>query len=106
MRAERVTIGAGEPPKGGADVWLVRYAPGRQTVQVKDGDNRGKTLERRNIVRQLARLGTWNGHETALVLPAATEPGLATVVLVQARRGGPILAARQAASPSVPPTPR
>jgi hypothetical protein len=84
-------VGAGVAPKGGADVWLVRYDPRTVQVPVKAGENNGKTLPIRNVVRQLKRLGGWTGQAAAYPLPPA-EAGLKTVVLVQSKNGGPILA--------------
>ena len=86
----RVDVGSGRPPKGGAEVWLVRYDPREQEVQVKSGDNRGRTVVQKNVVREIRRLGPWRGRPTAYrVRPG--EEGLKTVVLVQAARGGRIL---------------
>jgi hypothetical protein len=92
--ASGVTLGAGVAPRGGADVWLVRYDPRTLQVPVKAGENTGKTLPVRNVVRQLARVGAWNGQAASYALPAPGA-GLRTVVLVQARDGGPILAAAE-----------
>jgi len=92
--ARRVDVGSGRAPRGGAEVWLVRYDPRERDVEVKRGDNRGQVIPHRNVVRQIARLGLWKGRATAYRLPAATEEGLATVVLVQAA-GGRMLAAAQ-----------
>ncbi|MEO7026958.1 MAG: DUF1223 domain-containing protein [Caulobacteraceae bacterium] len=94
IRPASVGVGHGSAPKGGAEVWLIRFDPRRQTVEVKDGDNRGKTLQRRNVVRQLARLGSWKGSPVRFTTPPAPESGLASVVLVQSLRLGPILAAK------------
>jgi hypothetical protein len=87
----KVTVGAGVVPRRGADVWLVRYDP-RVQVPVKAGENGGKTLPQRNVVRSLKRLGGWRGAPVTFALPAATS-GLRSVVLVQGKDGGPILAA-------------
>ena len=46
-----------------------------------------------NAVRELRRLGSWRGRGLTWTLPEATEPGLVTVVIVQAPRGGRILSA-------------
>lgn len=86
----RVTVAAGIAPRRGADVWLIRYDPRVIQVPVKAGENTGKTLPQRNVVRVLQRLGGWTGSASAYALPAAA-PGLASVILVQARDGGPIL---------------
>lgn len=88
----RAAIAQGAAPRGGADVWLVRYDPRTIEVAIKAGENNGKTLPHRNIVRELVRLGTWTGPAANYVLPAAA-PGLSTAVLVQGSKGGPILAA-------------
>jgi hypothetical protein len=78
---------------GGGEVWLVRYDPRRTEVEVKKGDNKGETVEERNVVRQLVRLGSWRGRPTAFRLPPADEDGLETVVLVQQAGGGRIVGA-------------
>ncbi|MES2894829.1 MAG: DUF1223 domain-containing protein [Pseudomonadota bacterium] len=91
----RVDVGSGPVPRGGAEVWLVRYDPREQDVVVKKGDNRGQTVAHRNVVREIRRLGSWRGRPTAYRLPPPTEDGLATAVLVQGPDGGRILAAAQ-----------
>ncbi|MDX8443707.1 DUF1223 domain-containing protein [Mesorhizobium australafricanum] len=88
----KVSIGAGKAPGGGADIWLVRYTKGVVEVPVARGENTGRTLPHANVVHTLTKLGSWNGQATTLPLPAASG-GLSTAVLVQAPRGGPILAA-------------
>ncbi|MGH7022910.1 MAG: DUF1223 domain-containing protein [Caulobacteraceae bacterium] len=92
LRAGRAIVGAGAAPAGGADVWLVRYDPRIVMVPIQRGENAGRTLPHRDVVRQLTRLGRWDGHAAAFVLPAGA-PGLVNAILVQATRGGPILAA-------------
>jgi len=92
--ARRVDVGYGRAPRGGAEVWLVRYDPRERDVEVKRGDNRGQTIAHKNVVRQIARLGLWKGRPTAYRLPPATEEGLSTVVLVQVA-GGRMVAAAQ-----------
>jgi hypothetical protein len=90
---DTAAVGAGIAPRTGADVWLVRYDPRVIEVPVKRGENQGRTLPHRNIVRQLARLGRWNGQALSLPLPRSPDPALRTAVLVQSPGGGPILAA-------------
>jgi hypothetical protein len=90
-RGERVAVGSGQALKGGADVWLVRYEPREQDVEVKDGDNRGHTVIERNVVMQLARLGRWRGRPILLSAPPPPQEGLRSVVLVQGEGGGRIL---------------
>jgi hypothetical protein len=88
----RVYVGSARAPKGGGEVWLVRYDPREQEVTVKSGDNKGQTLVEKNVVRELTRLGAWRGKPVAYRLPAASEDGLKSVVLIQAGRGGRIVA--------------
>jgi hypothetical protein len=91
-----VSVAAGSAPARGADVWLVRYDPRVQWVAIRRGENGGKTLPHRDIVRQLVRLGGWFGAARRYPLPrAAAAPGLKTAVLVQTTDGGPILAAEK-----------
>jgi hypothetical protein len=88
-----VSIAAGDAPAGGADVWLVRYDPRTLYVAIRRGENGGKTLAHRNVVRDLARLGRWTGAASVYPLPGGSDPGLKTAILVQVPDGGPILAA-------------
>jgi len=93
VAAEKVIIGAAAKPAAAADVWLARYDPRVLQVPIQGGENGGRTLPHKDIVRELVRIGIWNGAAEALPLPAATRPGLVTAILVQAPHGGPILAA-------------
>jgi hypothetical protein len=83
---------AGPALKRPADVWLVRYDPATVQVPIRRGENGGKTLPHKNVVRQLTRLGDWTGGTKSYAVPAGPK-GLNTAILVQAGRGGPILAA-------------
>jgi hypothetical protein len=99
----KVYVGAGAAPKGGGEVWLVRYDPREQDVVVKSGENKGQTMVQKNVVRELVRLGAWKGAGKAYKLPAAGEDGLKTVVLVQAGHGGRVLGVGEARSPKAAP---
>jgi hypothetical protein len=90
---KRVYVGSARAPKGGGEVWLIRYDPREQDVAVKSGDNKGQTIPQKNVVREIKRLGAWRGKPVAFRLPEASEEGLKTVVLVQAGRGGRVLGA-------------
>jgi hypothetical protein len=89
----RVYVGSARAPKGGGEVWLIRYDPREQDVAVKTGDNKGQTIPQKNVVRELKRLGSWRGKPVAFRLPAPSEDGLKTLVLVQAGRGGRVIGA-------------
>jgi hypothetical protein len=87
-----VAIAAGRAPAGGADIWLVRYDPRTLNVAVRRGENGGKTLPHRDVVRRLTRIGRWTGPAVSIALPPA-DPLMRTAILVQGSNGGPILAA-------------
>lgn len=87
----RIAVGSGPVPRGGADVWLIRYDPRAVEITPKKGDNRGEAVVHKNVVRQVARLGSWYGRPSAYRQPKATEDGLKTVVIVQGAKGGRIL---------------
>ena len=89
--ARRVAVGSGPSPRGGADVWLVRYDPRALEITPKRGDNKGQALVQRNVVREIVRLGSWRGKPTAYRLPTTKLEGLAMAVIVQAPKGGKIL---------------
>jgi hypothetical protein len=75
-----------------ADVWLVRYDPNVVQVPIRRGENGGKTLPHKNVVKELTRLGQWNGGAKSWQIPAGPA-NLKTAFLLQAGPGGPILAA-------------
>ena len=78
-----------------ATVWLVRYDTHVRQVPIRAGENGGRTLPHRNIVRELVKLGEWTGPAISFPLPIAHEAGLATAVFVQRGNGGPVIAARR-----------
>lgn len=93
VRENRLAIAAAPTPRS-ATVWLVSYDPRTIDVPIRAGENDGRTLPHRNIVRRLEVLGRWIGPSQSYLLPAI-RPGLARVILIQAGTGGPILAARR-----------
>jgi hypothetical protein len=88
-----VGLAGGATPTRPADVWLVRYDPRIVDVPVRRGENGGRTLPHVDVVRELVRIGGWNGRTVGFALPAPTRERLRTAVLVQAPDGGPIIAA-------------
>ena len=94
---DRVAVGSGPAPRGGGEVWLVRYDPREQDIAVKRGDNRGQTLVHRNVVRELVRLGPWNGRPKLFRLPASKDDDLRTVIIVQGAKGGRVIGVLQEA---------
>lgn len=76
-------------------VWLVRYDPRIINVPIRAGENGGRTIPHRNIVRSLVKLGVWTGSEAVFAISPSSDPVLATAILVQRGTGGPIISARQ-----------
>lgn len=90
-QGDKVMIAAGPVTKP-ATVWLVGYDPRMLQVPIRAGENNGRTLPHRNVVRQLVSLGPWTGKAVSYASPT-TPTGLKRAVLVQAGSGGPIVAA-------------
>ncbi len=88
---DRVTLSALGARRLNADVWLVRYDPRTRNVAIRAGENDGRTLPHTHVVRELRRLGGWEGSAQVYRLPLANEAGLRSAVLVQLRGGGPII---------------
>ncbi|NBB64867.1 DUF1223 domain-containing protein [Pseudomonas sp. ODNR1LW] len=89
---DRVGVGSGRPPAGGAEVLAVTYTPGPQVVEVSRGENRGQAVRHVNVVRDIVSLGEWRGRPSLFDLPERQE-GEAVVVLVQAKADRRILGA-------------
>jgi hypothetical protein len=92
LTATQTTVGSGLAPISPADVWLVRYDPRVINVSIKAGENGGKTLAHKDVVKQMTRLGHWMGQAMTYPIPASPDPALRTAILVQ-QPGGPILGA-------------
>ena len=90
LAGNRLSIGAGS---GAAQVWWVAYDPKSLDVPISAGENSGRTLPHRHIVKVLTKIADWTGKPLAVTVPAAPA-GLETAVLLQAGQGGPIVAAR------------
>ena len=89
-----VRINGDEPRPG--KVWLVRYDHAH-TTRVKSGENKGKTLISRNIVREVREIGDWAGRSRKIVLKQLTlaeNQGCAVLVHAdQPQWPGPLLGA-------------
>lgn len=83
-----------------ATLWAAAYDDSG-TIRIERGENAGRTITYRNIVRELADLGAWDGPEYTLRLPeplanhgvgglvvVAQEPGLGTIRALGHRRSG------------------
>lgn len=91
VTGDRVGVGSGRAPRGGAEVVAVIYRPGAQVVTVENGDNRGQAVRHVNVVRDVVRLGDWSGRSALFTLPASRQPGEALAVMVQSKADRRIL---------------
>lgn len=78
----------------GATVWVVTVAP-QIDVEIKRGENAGRTITYTNVVRRFAPAGMWHGEPMALSLPKSAVVGdsRTCAALLQADGTGPILGA-------------
>ena len=93
----KIVIPAGDSPAGGATVWLVTYDDQIET-DVTRGENAGRTLHNRHVVREMEPIGQWTGEamEIPVSLAEAVARGRAgCAVLLQQGRTGPIIGAAQ-----------
>ena len=91
----KIIIPAGHAPAGGAKVWLAIYDDNLET-EIPSGENAGRTLRSRNVVREFVDVGTWVGEpmEIAVDLQAALDRGRAgCAVLLQQGETGAIIGA-------------
>jgi hypothetical protein len=88
-----VTVGEGAAPARGADVWLALYDPHTVEVAIPRGENAGRTLPYKDVVREMVVLGRWQGQAARFPLPDGTDSRLAEAAIVQTAGSGPILAA-------------
>jgi hypothetical protein len=85
-----VTVAKGNAPARPAQVWLARYDPRVIRIPVKAGENNGRTLPHRNLVRELVLLGEWKGQNASYRFKPSTT-GLRSAVFLQDGRGGSVL---------------
>ena len=65
-------------------VFDIVYDPTLQEVMISRGENAGKTLAQRNVVKSVRALGDWRGGRAVIpVTPRDTSDGLERVLLVQ-----------------------
>ena len=86
-----VTLAAAPDATEAMVIQLVTYKPSA-TVDIKRGENAGKTLTYANVVTSWTALDAWNG-KAPLTLTADIPNGEPAVVIVQRQGPGPIMAA-------------
>lgn len=91
---DRILIGEA-PSDQPLRVLLVIFDPRPVEVPISAGENNGRTLPHRNIVRDLRDLGELNGRSLELVLPEMHNSEYQAAILLQQGEGGPLLAARK-----------
>lgn len=80
---------------GPLDIHVMRFSP-KEQVDVRRGENAGRTLHFANVVRHWRRIGQWDGKEEAqftVDLSDDVPTDLPLAVLVQHQRNGPIVGA-------------
>lgn len=91
----KIIIPEGPAPPSGATVWLAIY-DGRHETEVERGENRGKKLINRNVVRELEELAVWSGERLEIPVDLARVAALGRdgcAILVQQGRTGPVIGA-------------
>jgi len=74
-----------------ANVFMVIYDK-EHITKIKRGENSGKTISNRNVVRSLMNIGSWTGEAANLSFPLG-DNGDACAVIIQSRASGKILGA-------------
>jgi hypothetical protein len=78
-----IRAGAGKPPEtGAATIWLVTYEDSR-TVEIKRGENRGRTNTYHNVVRHIEPVARWTGDAVAISVPMPRGKGGKCAVILQ-----------------------
>ena len=83
-----------------AVLWLIQY-DSKHSVAIEHGENSGSTLTYYNVVRNIERLGSWNGQATKVDIdPATLNDADHALVLLQSDGTGPILTSASLTVPS------
>lgn len=79
-------------PPDPCTLWIAAYDQAR-TVKIERGENSGHEVTYHNVVRQLMRVGTWDGSAQKLALPQPSA-GQGVAVWLQDDRTGQVLTVR------------
>jgi len=91
----RVYVGPGGERGEDATIWMFEVMP-KATVAIHAGENEGRSMTYRNIVRGVKAVGMWKGQSVSLDLPredALSEPHDGVAVVVQEGGYGRVIGA-------------
>jgi hypothetical protein len=88
----RIVATALKSHPGRYDVNVVTYLPS-ETVEIRKGENAGRTIVYSNIVKGIRTVGHWNGVGGFEAIAPAEGAGEKAAVMVQREGQGPVLAA-------------
>ena len=94
-RELRVSVGAGSEHGDDATIWMFALL-GKATVAIHGGENDGRSITYRDVVRDVKAVGVWKGQPVTLDLPreyAISVPHDGVAVVVQQGGYGRILGA-------------
>ena len=86
----RIRASASKPQQDGMVVQLIRYTP-KATVDIKRGENAGRTLSYANVVTEMTELSDWDTR-APLSLDTQVSGDAPIVVLIQRQNYGPVTA--------------
>ncbi len=69
-----LTVGDGAKGRGDATIWLLRIR-GAAAVKIGGGENSGRMVTYRNVVREVKAVGLWKGRPVTLDLPRSAMGG-------------------------------
>ena len=87
------TVTVSGPAGQSATVLVMHYDPELRYVDVKAGELKDHRLPHQNVVRQIVRIGSWEGGQQSFEIPKAESWGWKSAVIVQAGPGGRLLGA-------------
>lgn len=100
--AVHIAIGAlAEKSRNDATIWLL-HVLGRASVHVGAGENKGRSIDYRNVVRDIRAIAIWKGQPLSLDVPRADQASAAydsLAVLVQEGEYGRVIGARLIPAP-------
>jgi hypothetical protein len=93
LATTKIIIEKSTPNQAGT-VWVAYYDPRVVNVPIRAGENNGRTLPHKNIVKNLSIIGAYTGTAISFNRPPE-KSGLKAVVILQAGKGGPIISAQR-----------